>query len=392
MPPTITLSQDAVRRFLVRAHALDGFKSLPDVPGAIDRLEFVQEDSINICGRIHDLILWARVRGYKHADLHQTLYDAPRRAFEYYFPNLCVLPLADYPYFLRRMRQRAQSGPGRWHGLEAHEEPVAEQMLAHVDANGPLRTREAGTEHGHTTSGWGTRTKVASHVVEKLWLHGRLSVARRENFERWFDRTERLLPDVADLALPTEDEEKAYLVRKYKRARCLFRLKKGDAALLGAEAFVRVEFAGMKRPWYALAEDADALRAAETSGPVAPVAHLLAPLDPLVYDRDRDREVWGFDYIWEVYTPAAKRRWGYYVLPILCGDRLVGRVDPKMDRRTNTLTLLSLRLEPGVEEGEVGPAIVERLSEYARFLGASRVAWDTIEPEPLRRRVEQAFG
>ena len=387
---TVALSQEAARRFLVRAHALDGLPSLPTVETALQQLEFVQEDSINICGRIHDLILWSRVRDYSPADLHRALYESPRQAFEYYFPNLSVLPLSDYSYFVRRMQRRAQT-PGRWHGLESHEEAVAERLLQHMDTHGPLRTREAGKEDGHTTSGWGTRTTVAARVVEKLWLHGRLTVARRENFERWFDRTERLLPETSS-ALPDEAEEHAFLIRKMRRARRLFRLKKGDVETLGASAFVRVDIEGTRRPWYALAEDTNALHAASDTEPIAPTVHLLAPLDPLIYDRDRDREIFGFDYTWEVYTPAAKRHWGYYVLPVLFGDRLVGRLDAKQDRRTKTLHLVSLRLEPGIDEAEVGPALMTRLSEYARFLGAATVQWETVEPNALRERLSATFG
>ncbi len=155
----IQISRGAARRFLVRSFALDGFQSLPDVAAALDRLQFVQEDSINVCGRIHDLILWARVRDYTPDDLHRALYESPRQAFEYYFPSLSVLPIGDYAHFARAMRARRES-PGRWHGLQPEEIVIAERLLAAIDADGPLRTRTAGAEDGHTTSGWGTKTTI----------------------------------------------------------------------------------------------------------------------------------------------------------------------------------------------------------------------------------------
>jgi uncharacterized protein YcaQ len=105
-------------------------------------------------------------------------------------------------------------------------------------------------------------------------------------------------------------------------------------------------------------------------------ALLLAPLDPLVYDRNRNRAVYGFDYTWEVYVPQEKRRWGYYVLPILFGDRLIGRVDPKIDRKTNTLHLHCLTVEDGVAAEAVREAVVTRLFAFARFLGAERFAFE----------------
>ena len=362
--------------------ALDGWQTLPDVASAVERLEFAQEDSINVCGRIHDLILWARVAGYAPSLLHDALYQSPRQVFEYYFPNLVVLPLADYPYFVRAMQRRAAT-PGRWHGLQDDEHAVAERVLAHMDTHGPLRTRAAAGEDGHTMSGWGTRTTVAARVITKLWLHGRLTVARRENFERWFDRTERLLPHVAALPLPTEADEQAHLLRKRKRSQRLFRLRKGDTDTLGADAFVPLKIEGVARQWWILREDLPALHAAH-DGTASDTLHLLAPLDPLVYDRGRNRDVWDFDYTWEVYTPAAKRKWGYYVLPILHGDRLVGRVDPKIDRKTGLLTLHSLTLENPGDAGDLLPPLAARLADYARFLGASRVEITSADPAAFR--------
>jgi uncharacterized protein YcaQ len=385
----LTVSPDAARRFLVRAFALDGFQTLPDVPAALDRLEFVQEDSINVCGRIHDLILWARVRDYAPADLSAALYDAPRRAFEYYFPNLCALPIRDFPHFAPAMR-RYRGKYTRWGQITDEERPVVVAIEEILDgAQGPLRTRESGAAHGHTTSGWGTRTRLMAHVADKLWLHGRLGIARRENFERSFDRIERLFPpEVLEAALPDEDEERRYLARKRLRAKRLFRAKREDAATLGKGALRTVRIAGVKRPWQVLAEDADTLARAGNDAPISDTVHLLAPLDPLVYDRERNRDLWDFDYTWEVYTPAAKRRWGYYVLPVLRGDRLVGRVDPKIDRRTGTLILHSLTLEPGVDAtDDLILPLAERLRGFARLLGAARIEVTACEFTTLRDAV-----
>jgi uncharacterized protein YcaQ len=386
---TIHVTRKTARRFLVNALGLDSFQAIPDVATAIDRLGFVQEDSINICGRMHDLILWPRVADYSPAALHAALYDSPRRAFEYPFPNLCALPMADLPYFRRAMAARATT-LGRWHALLPDELPIAERILAEIEANGPLRSRATGTADGHSVSAWGTRTTVSSHVIEKLWLHGRLMVAYRQNFERFYDHAERHLP-VGEADLPDLADERRYLARKRLRARRLFRPRKDDLATLGVGACIAVTFEGARRPYYALADDVDALRAAaEVSEPSE--VHLLAPLDPLVYDRDRNRELWDFDYTWEVYTPAVKRQWGYYVLPILAGDRLVGRVDPKMDRKTRTLTLQSLTLEPGVTWSALAPGLARRLSGYARFLGATTVNLPTGTPAALRRRLEKYLG
>ena len=336
---------------------------------AVRKLEFVQEDSINICGRIHDLILWARVKNYAPSDLHAALYNSPREAFEYYFPNLCALPVEDYPYFVRAMQAR-QMGAKAWHALSDDEQIVAQKLLAHLDEHGPQRTRKLDTSDGHTVSGWGTRQSVAGRVMEKLWLQGHLMVARRENFERWFDRTARLHPPALQTALPTEAEQVAHLTRKRFAARRFFRRPRPAdfAALSGLSAFVRVNLENDPKPWFVLAEDADALHNAQSvfDTDEKPV-HLLAPLDPLVYNRERLKSVWNFDYTWEVYTPRAKRKWGYYVLPILHGSDLIGRVDPQIERKTGTLHLHSLHLEPEAQSisAEIAASLAARLHEFA---------------------------
>ena len=390
------ISAEAARRFLIHSFALDAPQTLPDVRTALDRLEFVQEDSINVCGRIHDLILWARVRDYAPALLHNALYETPRQAFEYYFPNLCVLPLRDYPYFMRGMVERRQP-PGRWFGLLPEEEPVAAALYEQLNRDGIIHVRDSSAEHGYTTSGWGTRQKLATRVLEKLWLQGRLMIHSREGFTRRYALAEQVLPDAAalnvpDVVLPDQAEEQRYKRRKRLRAHRLFRPKREDFAVLGADAFVPVAVEGCARPWYVLTEDAAALSEAE-SLPVSSDVNLLAPLDPLVYDRERTRAVFDFDYTWEVYTPLAKRRWGYYALPILWGDRLAGRVDPKMDRKTKTLTLHSLWLEPWVDAEKIAGALGVRLAAYARFLGAEQIVEQIVtlrvEPEAARDTVTE---
>ena len=151
----LAVSRRAARRFLVRAFGLAGFQTLPDVAAAVETLGFVQEDSINVCGRIHDLLLWARVRGYEPGDLHRYLYHAPRAGFEYYLPNLCALPLADFAYFKPAMRA-AQTSEGRWGRLTEDEEAAARTLFDRLDGHGALLLRDAaelGAAHGHTTSG-----------------------------------------------------------------------------------------------------------------------------------------------------------------------------------------------------------------------------------------------
>jgi uncharacterized protein len=396
MNQALTTTRATARQFLLQALRLERPGSLPDAAAALDALEFVQMDSINVCGRMHDLILQSRIPGYQTAQLDEVLYGVGRRAFEYYFPNLCALPLRDYPYFVRAMR--ARTAPEHPRALSAAESRLAEQLLERIAAEGPLRTRAGDAGNGMTLSAWGVQRKVATHVLEKLWLQGRLAVQRRENFERWYDLAERLLPPQlaalqrGGVELPPAEEERVWKARKRLRSQRLFRPSRADLATLGRAAFAEVVLEGSSRPWFVLAEDLDALSAArEAASEVAnqePEVNLLAPLDPLVYDRARTQALFDFEYVWEVYTPARKRRWGYYVLPILWGDRLAGRLDPQLDRTSGTLRIHSLLLEPAIDVEEIAAPLAACLGRFARFLGAARVRLGRTRPT-LPRHVRQ---
>ena len=263
---TIRVTKDAARVFLIRTFALETWQSLPDTESAIKALEFVQEDSIPICGRMHDLILWPRVADYTPQKLADTLYgseDAKASAFEIHFPNLAALPQEDYPYFVHRMKARTES-PGRWQGLYPEEERVAAAFLRALDTHGPLSTRRHGNDFGHMLSGWGTRSTVLSQVVEKLWLHGVLGISHRKNFERYFDRLERIAPELAGwhadgATLPAPEDAKRHLTRKRLRAKALFRPKRDELTTLGEQAFCKVEVEGLTKPWYCLSEALDQL-------------------------------------------------------------------------------------------------------------------------------------
>ncbi len=367
---TLCLTPAEARRFLIHSLALESWQSLGSVQEALNVLEYVQEDSIDVCGRMHELILWPRVKNYAPEKLHQALYGPDAHAFEHYLPNLSALPLADYPHFRRRMQERAVT-PGRWGGLFDEEKPIAARFLSALDESGPLKTRSIGSADGHMRSGWGSRATIVSQVVEKLWLTGTLAIARRDGFERVFDRTERVHPSILSAPIPDATESIRYLTRKRLKAKALFHPKKDEVKLLGEESFVKIEITGLTKPWYCLSD----------SGSQPPVIgetigddiFLLAPLDPLIYDRQRNRELFDFDYTWEVYVPEAKRKWGYYVLPIFQGDKIIGRVEPKIDRKNKILNIISLTFEDGKTNSKLRKQVQGKLEEMTDLLDVARV-------------------
>jgi uncharacterized protein YcaQ len=370
---------DAARRFLRAALGLEAPHR--DVGAALDHHGAVQLDPINVCGRMHDLILRNRVAGYREGDLLRHLHGAwspgerdgapplapgARTAFEHYSPLggvLCAFPLEAWPHLVPAMVARRRA-PWRHGGrLTADERPLARRVLAELAERGPLSSDDIAHE-GRAVTAWGTQGRLAKAVLDKLFFHGRVLIAARRAFRRIYDLPERVLPAaVLSAPRPTAAETARFLALLRLRQRRLVILRAPERRLLG-DRVREVRIPGCP-PCLCLREDAPALAAAAEAAPEAgadgPV-RLLAPLDPLIYDRRLTAALWGFEYTWEVYTPAARRVRGYYALPVLAGDHLVGHLEPRADRERGRLVVVSRKVKRGVR---VQPAV----RELAGFLG-----------------------
>lgn len=334
-----------------------------NVKQAVQHLGFVQIDPINVCGRMHDLILRNRVRDYPRDGLLSTLYEQKTRViFEHYIGVLVALPVEDYRYILPSMKAHRQSIGSR-SALDVQQKKMAKQILARIRAEGPLGASDF-LKSGSSRTDWGTHGTLAKTTLDKLFLQGRLLISRRDQFRRVFDLPERILPEAVLNGKPaTLEEVHRWHILNRLHQRRLITLNKAHAALVDdLVCQVHVED---HPPLYCLRSDAPRLKSAADAPVVSNSVHLLAPLDPLIYDRKITRSLWGFDYTWEVYTPPAKRLRGYYALPILSGTRIVGYVDPKLDRITNTL---NVRVD--VEQDIDWNSAVE---ELAKFLSADSV-------------------
>jgi hypothetical protein len=369
------VSAHAARRFQRRALLLD--QPVATVGEALAHLGYVQIDPVNVCGRMHDLILRNRVAGYREGDLLRYLYgdsDArpqdppsrPRPAFEHYLPSagvLAMLPLAAWPHLRARMRHR-RSTPGGYAGqLSTAEESLAQRILDEIADRGPLGSDDIDHDSRAVTA-WGTHGRMAKAVLDKLFFHGRVLICRRDGIRRVYDLPERVLPpEVLHAAEPSPDQTARWLLRLRIRQRRLAPLKRADLPH-AANDLLALAIDGCP-PLYCLREDAPLLTACEETGPASfdplPVA-LLAPLDPLIYDRRVTRCLWGFDYTWEGYTPPARRKRGHYALPVLVGTELVGHVNPKADRAARRLRVVSRSVRRGYR---VAPAV----RQLADFLG-----------------------
>jgi uncharacterized protein YcaQ len=392
----IQLSAEHARRFLVLRNGLAPPRSLPASPESVltvvERVGLLQFDPLEMPGaRNHDLVLHARIKDYRREWCEQWLYGPDRRLFEIYNKSLNIVPLEELPHHRvswDRYRERYEAGILREHADVAHN------ILQRIAAEGPLST-SAFSEHGKSVDWWWAPTRVARAVLEALFVIGRVGVAHRDGNRRYYDLIERLVPE--ELLLKRESAEDGMrhrLLSRYRLAGLTWPsapaeliLGTGYAAervrrtaeLVEAGDLVPVEVEGLKGLRYAPADERALLEgAAPADAAIGNGVAFIGPLDPLVSDRRLLRELWDFDYLWEVYVPEPKRRWGYYVLPILFGDQLVGRFEPRMYRSTGTLRILGIWWEQGFEprrqEGFV-PQMREALAAYMRFVGAKRVDW-----------------
>ena len=372
MLPPLRVTRLTARRFMRRALALD--QPLPDIAAALAHHGYIQIDPINICGRIHDLILRNRVRDYREGALMRHLHgDGPprpaaqRTAFEHHLPdshNLAALPLDAWPHLLGAMQHRTRTASA-WSGkLTPRERTLVPQLLAEITARGPLGSEDFADDRRAHRSVWGQSSLVKS-TLQKLFFHGRLLIAERVSHRRRYDLPARVLP-AATLASPAPPaaETARWLALLKLRQRRLVLLKRNEVPLVAADV-QPVTIADADCPTlYCLREDAALLAEIENQKPRIENSPplLLAPLDPLVYDRRVTSALWDFDYTWEVYTPAHKRTRGYYALPVLAGTELVGHVDPKADRVAKKLLVVSRRVRRG-------HAVTPAVRTLARFLG-----------------------
>jgi len=422
MSPPLRIDLPTARRFLVLRHLLAPPRSLPADPesvmAVVERLGSLQFDPLEVAGRNHDLVLLARVAGYRREWTDSLLYRE-RRLFEAYNKGLSLLPTSELPWY-RISWDRAH----RRHHVETfpdHAGPV-EELLDRVRRDGPLDSSAFAPEAAIAWY-WGPTNRTRA-LLEALAEAGILGIAGRTGNRRSYDLVERLFP--ADLLAHRVDERDQLRHKLLSRYRGHGLLGSGGQVelwsgirfhepppggserpsaaearrvlrqeLLAEGELVEVEVEGVRGLRFLVGSELPLLEQARRElaaeglegraggdswpgrpGGAAPGVAFLAPLDPLAWDRDFLRRAFGFDYVWEVYVPEAKRRWGYYVLPVLFGDRLVGRIEPRIDRRAGSLRVLGLWWEDGFDPlaapGFV-EAFVEALDAHRRFADLERV-------------------
>ncbi len=415
----LIIDLDTARRFILGKQGLWPGRRWRGVQGAeqaMRAIEYLQLDPLQIVARSQDIALYSRVLDYKPGMWEELAYR--QRKFFDWGGWLAVRPMEELPHWRVVMRRELDGEPD-------HDSRIRQMGREHADAVAEMRTilAERGTV-SNRDFGMATRTRTHSYRGRKdsslalyyLWRIGEVMTHHRENFERVYALTEAVAP--AHLVRESGDAEASRFVIKkdisfaglsrmsrtqdsYHRGVPFCQVKQVLEALLADDEIIEVKVEGWKTLSYALAGDAGVLR--ELSAGRVPQAWtpletttteevvFLAPLDP-VSVRGRAKALFGFDYVWEVYKPDHQRKFGYYTLPILWGDRLVGRFDSKLDRTANTLVVLGLWLEDAparagralAEDEAFAEALARGFARFVSFLGAGAVNAEVIR-EPLLR-------
>jgi uncharacterized protein YcaQ len=394
-PPVVTA--EAARLLLLGAQGLLSDPGRRATVGELRRLlrrmGFVQLDSINFVERAHHLTLASRLDGYRREQLTRLL-ESERSLFEHWTHDASAIPVEWFAHWKPRFERERQSlREHRWWRERMGGEPerIIEEVRGRIAREGPLRSQDFEHERGASAAWWGW--KPAKAALEFLWFTGELAVARRENFQKVYDLTERIFPEQHRAARPTDEEHVEWacgtalerlVVATPKELADFWNAVEPARAKAWCEAAARAgrvvpvlveshDGARPPRPSYALTDWERRLKGL----PEPPdLARLLSPFDPVLRDRARALRLFGFDYRFEAFVPEAQRRYGYYVLPVLEGARLVGRIDPKFHRDESLLRVRQVFWEPGVR---VTPArrgkLEEAAARLARFIGAERVEW-----------------
>ena len=403
----------SARRLAVAAQRLTG-----PPPGGGAMLEIVRQlgclqlDPVSAVTPSHRLVLWSRLGGYQQAELDRLLWQE-RSLFEYWAHAASIVLTEDYPIHRHTMRQYSR-GETPWarrvQGWVTDNRALRAHVMGELRRHGPLPARafEDRSAYAWASGGWNSGRNV-DRMLAYLWTSGYVMVARRQAGHRFWDLASRCLPDwtprqritptavvrtaaqrslrALGVARPI-DIQNHFIRGRYPRLSLALRRLEREGLIQQLE----VEDGGRLSPgpWYIHAQDISLLDRLE-AGDWQPRTTLLSPFDNLICDRARTRRLFGFDFSLEIYLPAARRRYGYYVLPVLHGDRLAGRLDVAMNRAESRLELRAVHAEPGAEIDGAGSQVARAAAELAAFLGARSVVLPRSLPRGWRAAIKASL-
>ena len=397
----LTVTPDQARQFILLRQGLLGEHRFIGRNGAyqyVRQAGCIQFDPVDVCGRNAELTLQSRVKGITRKTLGDLLYR-DRLLVDYSDKELSIWPSEDWPYFAD-YRERSIEHGKQFPGIPELEE----KAVAYIRKHGPVSSDTLpikGTIFWHSSMHWSGHwdkdSLAARSVLEQLYTDGVLLIHHKTGSRKFYDLADKYLPpELLSAPNPCPDEASWLCWRVKRRIGAVGLLwNRNSTAWLGINmtteqrnaSFDRLEkdgiitpvqVEGIRFPLYMLTEDLPLL-ASVTAGQASlkPRLEFLAPLDPMLWDRKLIEAVWGYRYSWEIYTPVVKRKYGYYVLPVLWGDRLIGRIEPKADRKAKSLTVQNVWLEPGVRRTKKLSGQIDRaVQRLARFNGCSVLSND----------------
>ena len=388
----LTITRLQATRFILAKQGLIGSYRFIGKEGAYEYIRqagCIQFDPVDVCGKNAELTLQSRVKGFKKAMLSELLYK-DRRLMDYADKELSIWPTEDWPYF-SSYRDRSLQMSDSFEGLQE----LKEKAIAYIKENGPVCSDTLPIEgeiywHStmHWSGNWQKKSQAARSVLEQLYTDGELIIHHKNGSRKYYDLAERYIPSsILKAENPCKNDLDFLSWRVLRRIGAVGLLwDKNSPAFLGielkadtrktvlaslavAKRILPIMVEGIKAPFYYVAEDEALMRdILEERADLKPRMSFIAPLDPLLWDKALILSLWDFRYSWEIYTPADKRKYGYYTLPIIYGDRFVGRIEAVPSRKEGVLYVKGLWWEPGVRQTKAMNAALERaLKQFAKF-------------------------
>ncbi len=355
---------------------------------AINQIKYVQIDTISVVQRSHHHILWSRVPNYQNSFIHKLQVDRIE-VFEYWAHAAAYLPLSDFRFSLPQ-KEFFRQGKDRW---PKSEKTMMRRVLKRIKEEGPLMAKDFAKPRKHSSEGWWD-WKPEKLALERLFFQGDLMVVKRKGFHKVYDLTERVLPSHITTEYPSDAEWADHLIKSalsthglaslneitYLRQGVKKMIMSRVADLVDAGKLVKVKVKGLgETPFYL---DPDLL---SNQIRVSRKLSILSPFDPLIIQRNRLYNFFDFNYLIECYVPKQKRKYGYFVLPVLWRDQLIARMDAKADRKNKTLQIITLIPEPKIDMGSVGvQAWRDTLNAFARFNQCNQIELQEVRSKNLK--------
>jgi uncharacterized protein YcaQ len=407
MARPIKISLQTARRMALHAQLLRRKRGLPKskegVARIIEKLGYIQLDTIAVVKRAHHHTIWTRFPGYNGDMLHKLQAD-DRRVFEYWGHQASFLPMIDFRYYIPMKKSFFNPDKGWAKMMYEKCHKYVEPILERIREEGPLSSKDFEATSDHRRGPW-WNWKPAKAALEILFWRGELMITERRKFQKIYDLTERVLPGKVDTSEPTGDELGRFLVRRALNSYAVAReneirqhIQIGDREMitgalkkmLEAGEIKKIDIEGNEADFFALSENLESLSKHRRS---KPQIMILSPFDNMIIQRDRLKWLFDFEYALECFLPAAKRTYGYFVHPILYGEQIIGRVDPKAERKSRTLIINNIYLETIPSDADrCFDSLAENLSQMAQFNKCEKIQIKKSTPAKFKKELQKRIN